>query len=74
MDRHQAEAYDICDLARKLYASGNQEADLAVIDNKDATIISMSKMIVNMMELLKVESLVREISKFTSLLLSPSHD
>jgi hypothetical protein len=39
--RYQAEAYE-------LYESSDQQANLAAIEDKDVTIIGMSKMIVNM--------------------------
>ena len=58
IDESLAEAYDLCDLARRIYLSEDKQHSLAAIKNKDVVIIGMSKLITNMMEMLKVENLV----------------
>ena len=56
---HQAEAYEIYEIAQRLSISKDARADLAGIKDKDATIFAMSKMLVSMMEILKIENVVR---------------
>lgn len=56
----QAEAYEIYEIAQQLSISKDARADLAGLKEKDATIIAMSKMLVSMMEIVKVENVVRQ--------------